>query len=89
MSLAFLLLLLGSLRVAESLRPSVLEMDVCSDFCSLRGVEAIDRSSCNMHEYTSSFMLKSAFVEAKTKLSGKVMSVADRSTGVMREVSST
>ena len=49
-----------SLRAADSLRPSVRLMDECSDFCSLRGVLAIDRSSCSMHEYTSSFRLKSA-----------------------------
>lgn len=49
--------------MADNLRPSVREMDECSDFCSLRGVDAIDKSSCNMHEYTSSFNLKSGWAE--------------------------
>lgn len=45
--------------MAESLRPRVREMDEWSDFWSFRGVEAMDRSSWSMHEYTSSFNWKS------------------------------
>lgn len=40
----------ASFMVADNFRPSVREMDEWSDFCSLRGVDAIDKSSCNMHE---------------------------------------
>lgn len=49
--------------MADNLRPSVREMDECSDFCSLRGVDAIDKSSCSMHEYTSNFILKSGWAD--------------------------
>lgn len=55
------------MSVADSLRPSVREMDECSDFCSLRGVEAIDKSSCNMHEYTSSLSVKSGWADELRK----------------------
>lgn len=56
---SLLLLAEGSFRAAANLRPSVRVMEVCSDFWSFRGVLAIDKSSCSMHEYTSSFKLKS------------------------------
>ena len=53
--------------VEDNLRPSVLDMEEWSDRCSFLGVLAMDRSSCSMQEYTSSFSLKSGPAEPLQK----------------------